>query len=422
MANIDYDRRVFDTAFALWSSRSHILETRRRLKRFTYGDQWSDPVTDNSGKRVTEGELYRQIGRKPLTNNLIRRLVKTIVGRYRDMASRNLWYDKDSERPNLLEETDSRLLEEFLISGMAIQRVADDNPFREGEAHVANVSPENFFCNDFRDHRGYDIEFAGMLHDMSPAEVVSRFGKKDRTKIRRLEKILNETINFDYPCSVTSGAFFTPMAGRCRVIECWTRQFDHGGNIRWQSRWFSASGQLLDSYPSPWAHGGHPFALKFYPLIDGEIHSFVEDLIDQQKYINRIIVLIDKILSTSAKGVLLFPKDQLTDDMDWQKIADQWARPDGIIPLKGSTSLMPVQVGGNASDSNAYKLLEMELRLFEQTSGVGSALMGTPATGATQGVEHYRELVENATVALNDTLLTFRSLINLRDTKIKNLK
>ena len=44
----------------------------------------------------------------------------------------------------------------------------------------------------------------------------------------------------------------------------------------------------------------HPICCCFTPL-DGEVWGFVEDIIDQQKYINRLIVLQDMIISASAK-------------------------------------------------------------------------------------------------------------------------
>lgn len=81
----------------------------------------------------------------------------------------------------------------------------------------------------------------------------------------------------------------------------------------WHCRWFSPMGDLLTEYESPFGHKEHPFVMKFYPLTDGEVHSLVEDVIDQQKYVNRLITLVDHILSASAKGVLLFPENAVPD-------------------------------------------------------------------------------------------------------------
>ena len=315
---------------------------------------------------------------------------------------------------------DSRLFEEFLISGMAIPRVADDNPFESGTAAVSNVNPEKFFCNNFEDPRGRDIEIVGMLHDMSPAEALMRFDKVDRERLRRLI----DTAECEVPTSLSGNAiyFFNAAPGRIRVIEVWTREFSTCSGVKWRVRWYSSTGQLLSTYLSPWAHGKHPFVLKFYPLTDGEIHSFVEDMVDQQRYINRIIILIDRIMSTSAKGVLLFPIKQKPSDMTFDEIARRWARTDGFIPITGHDQQLPVQVGGNNSDASAYRLLEMELRLFDRTAGVGAALTGGVGTTDTYtGSQHFDSQIESATAALADIFLTFRSLVKARNATLKSI-
>lgn len=415
------DRRVFETAYNLWTSRGEMITTRQRLKRYTYGDQWGD-IVNVEGRRMVERDWIVSTGRKPITNNLIRRMVKSIVGRFRDMATSARWYE-DTPHADSLEELDSRLLEEFLISGMAIQRVADDNPLLGFEPEVVNVSPEAFICNEYFDPRGRDIEMAGMLHDMSPAEVMMRFGGIGRVNKSRLMQLLRQDDSSLCGMTGVAATFFTPRKGRYRVIEIWTREYSVRQGVKWRVRWFTASGVLLDSYLSPWAHGQHPFVIKFYPLTDGEVHSFVEDLIDQQYYINRIIVMIDRIMSTSAKGVLLFPIQQKLDGISLREIGERWSRPDGIIPISGNTDIMPQQIGGTTADVAAYRLLEMELKLFDQTSGVGAALLGNAGGGAGgAGAEHYKAQVENATIALADIFRTFLSHIKQRNETLLSLQ
>ena len=410
----DMDKRVFDTAFALWASRSKIFSTRQRLKRYTYGDQWGDMISNDDGAMMIESSVIKMNGRRPITNNLIRRLIKTIVGRYRDMATENGWYDTANAEASLLEELDSRLLEEFLISGMAIQRVGDDNPLQPDSGTVTNVNPEAFFCNDFRDPRGYDIDLAGMLHDMSPAEILLRFPGKTEDERRKVQNFLAAGRSAEITCSSASRQFLVAAPGRHRVVEVWTRELTRARKVKWRVRWFTGDGMLLDSYDSPWRHGGHPFAVKFYPLTDGEIHSFVEDIIDQQRYINRLIVLIDSILKTSAKGVLLFPTPQLTPGFPLEKVKEAWAKPGGVIEISGRSNILPQQLSASGGDTAAYRLLEMELNLFDRTSGVGSALTGTAAADSA-GLGHYRAQVESATIALADVFRTFRALTERRD-------
>ena len=114
----------------------------------------------STGKAVREGLIAERSGRKPITNNLIRQLVKTVVGKYRNMRD-----EKEVERSeylshlyslNRLDELDCRLLEEFLISGCAIQRISRECR-KDGviETFVDNVCPNDFFINSINDPRGW---------------------------------------------------------------------------------------------------------------------------------------------------------------------------------------------------------------------------------------------------------------------------
>ena len=116
---------ILVSAYRAWRSGSELRERRRRLKDYTYGRQWGDRVVTPEGVRMTEGEYASQSGKTPLTNNMIRQLVKSVVGRFRHELSslEGIAVDAEIRRRNLLDELDSRMLEEFLISGCAIQRV-----------------------------------------------------------------------------------------------------------------------------------------------------------------------------------------------------------------------------------------------------------------------------------------------------------
>lgn len=417
----DFNRKIFETAYHLWESRADQYRTRLRLKRYTYGDQWSDTVSDCDGIRMPERDAITRTGKRPISNNLIRRLVKTIVGRYRDMADKNGWYDSCTDNCDL-PEVDCRVFEEFLISGISIQRIADDDPMTGRVPRVTNVDLEHFLCNDFRDPCAGDVDIVGMLHDMSPAEVYLRFGGKDGLTDSRIQSIIDASDGPRATCRGVSTEFFTARPGRVRIVEVWSRQFDNLGRLSWWARWFDASGNLLKTYISPWKHASHPFVFKFYPLTDGEVHSFVEDIVDQQRYINRLIVIMDQIMATSAKGVLLFPVTQKVKSMSWEEVARRWASPDSVIPVTGYDESLPRQITTTGGDANAFRLLEMELKLFDQTSGVGAALLGqSGAINGVTGIQHYQAQVENATIALADIFGTFRSMIKQRDAKFHSI-
>ena len=69
-----------------------------------------------------------------------------------------------------------------MISGCAIQRVADENRGGANAVWVDNVNPSRFFCNTFSDPRALDIELVGMSHDMSWPQLVNRFARGSRPR------------------------------------------------------------------------------------------------------------------------------------------------------------------------------------------------------------------------------------------------
>lgn len=428
------EKEILKSAYRAWSAAGDLRRRRARYKRYTYGDQWSDLVRDSRGRLVTERDQLTASGKRPMINNLIRQLVKTIVGRYRTQAAEAGRYDDEVSKRNNLAELDSRLLEEFLISGTAVQRISREERFGSEATWVDNVDMRKFFVNRFRDPRGWDIKLVGQLHDLTFPEVARRFAGGSRRKAESLRKLfasIDRGGSFAAePLGEPGGNvdFFCPEeAGLCRVAEVWTldscRKTDRKNpdsltiETGWHCRWMAPDGTLLADYPSPYRHGSHPYAVKFYPLTDGEVHSFVEDIIDQQRSINRLIVLIDKIMATSAKGVLLFPADQKTDNMTWEQITERWAQSDGVIPISGRGDHLPQQVMTNPGASGAYQFLQLQMKLFDDISGVGDALLGRSSITA-KGAEMLESQLRNATIALADIFDTFIAFTEERAKKL----
>lgn len=460
----EYSRKVLDAAFAAWKAAHELRQRRLRYKRYTYGQQWDDPATDADGNIVTEGQLASVSGKKPYTNNLIRRLVKSIVGHFRNNLNDSGIDDNLSEfyRRNIISELDSRLLEEFLISGCAIQRLSYERRYDNEGLWVENINPARFFVNAFQDPRAWDIEMIGMLHDMSIAEVIMRFAHGDRRKARNLQRVYRDIQsdaslrqNILLGCDRNDDIdFFRAPQGRCRVIEVWTLESreilkchdrrsglfhsiplygdrtkqerkipEHvetqwGIETYWQCRYLAPDGTLLDSGQSPYSHGTHPFIVKFYPLTDGEVHPFVEDVIDQQRYINRLITLIDHIMSVSAKGVLLFPARQKPANMTWDEVGKAWATCDRIIPYEPQSgdSHIPQQIVGNSNNHDAHRLLSIEMDMLNEVAGISDAFLGKAPAGNTSATL-YETQTRNATITLIDIFDCFKSFRYERDNK-----
>lgn len=404
---------------------------RRRLKRYTYGHQWDDVVRDATGTAVTEWELMTRSGRQPITHNLLRGFVKTVVGRFRYSLAQQPQEQDETAARNMLDELDARALEEFLISGCAVQRIVRERRPEGYGVWVDNVSPATFFCNRFHDIRGGDVQLLGMLHEMSLTQVLMRHSHGSRYRAKMIREAFDRASDQGFalpdgssPLGFDKGEerFSQPSEpGLCRLIEVWTLEVDRKGTTAWHCRYYAPDGTKIDETDSPYAHGSHPFVFKFYPLTDGEVHPFIEDILDQQRYINRLINVIDHIMSSSAKGVLLFPVDSVPKGYDLAQVISQWNQPGGVIPIDSRASRMPQQVEADGSAGMASSLLETELKLIQQISGVSGVLQGQGTGSVMNSATLYQAQLQNSAIALQDIYDTFHSFRRSRDLKLHNV-
>lgn len=477
-----------------WEEIDPFRHKRKRNRNYTYGKQWNDLIKLPDGRVMSEEEYIRQQGKVPLKNNLIRQMVKSVLGQFRNNQTQPVCVARDRKEQNLgelmsaavqyayqhnrLQELDSRTMEEFLISGICFQKIGYG--FRRGKSDVwvDEVNPNRIFFNAMEDSRHWDCTLIGELHDMPIAEVISRFSFGSRERAVQLRQIYteadNDTVRHNFENLTTRAIdrldFYMPSSpDLCRVIEVWKLESQEilnchdfrsgeyynlpvseaeavekenkarrqaarqagipdeavalietewGVTQTWRYRFFSPLGDLLDEGDTPYWHGEHPYVFKLYPLIDGEVHAFVEDVIDQQRYINRLITMIDFIMGSSAKGVLLFPEDQIPDGMTIDDIADEWTKYNGIIlfrPRPGSP--MPQQIAVNATQVGAYEMLSLQMRLFEDISGVHGAMQGKAAPAGTPS-SLYSQQIQYSSTNLLDLFESFKTFREDRDIKI----
>lgn len=478
--------RLLDEARRCWESWEEFRASRQRNKRYTYGRQWDDVITVD-GEEMTEAEYIASQGQIPLKNNLIRRLVRNVLGTYLNTRSSATCTASDpAEEPlaevmnKLLEgvrrrncdgELAMRSMEEFLISGFVVCRKWYG--FRDGvtDCWTDYVSPDHFFMDTAtRDFRGWDTALVGEIHDVS-------FGKLSAVMARRpsdfekLREIYRPEVcdsapqgSFGHsPSSRESGSgFLCPsQPGLCRVIELWRKESRprfrchdpregrvfriEAGDYRsmveaenwrrldearalgiaeaevplirarwmidevWRYYYLSHDGHVLAEGESPYRHGRHPYVFKAYPFIDGEIHSFVADVIDQQRYTNRLITLYDWAMKASAKGVLLFPESSMPKGWTLRDVADEWSRFNGVIMVRSREGdPLPQQVSSNAANIGVADLLNIQMKMFEDISGVNGALQGKLDSGNVSGAL-YSYQTRNALTSLLDILESFRS-------------
>lgn len=485
------DRRAFDIlmeAQHYWNQMEDFRKDRERNKRYTYGFQWDDKICVD-GKTMTEEEYIKSQGNVPLKNNLIRRLVKSVLGVYRSQSKEPTCTARDRDEQKLGEtmstilqcnmqlnrmtEVYARTMEEFLISGFIVHRKSYGWRNGKEDCWTDYVQPNNFFIdNNMRDFRGWDVSVLGEIHDISFGQLCEQFASshEDYRRLRdiyrwaaRKEYIASYAERFGYNRLENYDFLFTSEPGRCRVIEVWRKEqkpryrchdYQNGDIFKidvedyqkcvvavnderiemaksvsmpeeevplikatwfiddyWYFYYLSPFGDILKEGETPYEHDSHPYVFKAYPFIDGEIHSFVSDVIDQQRYTNRLITLYDWIMRASAKGVLMMPDDCLPDGVSIDDIAESWAEFNGVIVYRPSKSgRVPEQVANNSTNIGIAELLNIQLKFFEDISGVTGALQGKPGFSG-ESAAHFQQQTQNATTTLLDLLECFSGFV-----------
>lgn len=485
------DRRAFDIlmeAQYYWNQMEDFRKDRERNKRYTYGFQWDDMICVD-GKSMTEEEYIKSQGNVPLKNNLIRRLVRSVLGVYRSQSKEPTCTARDRDEQKLGEtmstilqcnmqlnrmpDVYARSMEEFLISGFIVHRKSYGWRNGKEDCWTDYVQPNNFFIdNNMRDFRGWDVSVLGEVHDISFGQLCEQFASSPQ-EYRELRDIYKWAARKDYIATYAErfgysrlenyDFLFISEPGRCRVIEIWRKEqkpryrchdyqngdifkIDEEDYVRvvlaeneermrmakevgmpeeevplikatwfvddyWYFYYLSPFGDILREGETPYEHGSHPYVFKAYPFIDGEIHSFVADVIDQQRYTNRLITLYDWIMRASAKGVLMMPEDSLPDGVSIDDIAESWTEFNGVIVYRPSKSgKVPEQVANNSTNIGIAELLNMQLKFFEDISGVTGALQGKPGYSG-ESASHYNQQTENATKSLLDLLECFSCFV-----------
>ena len=369
---------------------------------------------------------------------------------------------------NSLSEEMARMFEDFLIGGFVVsrQRYGWDE---DGQQDVwrKHVDCDNFILDsNVRDYNAKDAGLVGEIHDISLGELLHTFAKspEDYQRLTEIYKHARDRSSFTHYFEEFGKGdrihfdFLFPDNGRCRVIEVWRREqkpryrcHDYNTGELYkidiedyqemveavnqrritmgtaagmapedialiEAEWFmdnywyyymlSPFGDILEEGETPYEHKSHPYTIKAYPFIDGEIHSFINDVIDQQRYVNRLITMYDWIMRASAKGLLIVPEDCL-GNVSLQEVAETWSSFNGVLALKMKPGApMPQQISANSVNIGIGELLNIQLKFFEDISGVHGAMQGRGGPSGESGTLYMQQAM-NAATSLIDLLEVF---------------
>lgn len=368
---------------------------------------------------------------------------------------------------------------ESALSGAPVQKIGY-RYFKE--RNLEDVSVENvnsariFFNTDVSDVRLTDLRLIGEIIDTTIDDIVSNFAKSsaDEKNIREMYQSLvdrNFLGNMGLEATrIDSLDFFNAMdTNKARMFEIWQLKgewrvyahdpVDGSYNIVpyklkeiaaqnqerlrlgqeqgippeeiplieaeekfeqfWYVKYLTPYGYCLFETETPYKHEGHPYIVSLSPFVDGEVWGLIEDMIDQQRYINRLIIQLDMIISASAKGVLMVPDDVVPDDMTPSEFAKEWVKVNGVIFYKPNMQhqQIPKQITSNSVPAGLHEMIAYQMGFFQDVSGIHNAIQGKEAPSGTPA-SMYAQQAQNATINTLEMMTYFENFLQQRDRKV----
>ena len=340
---------------------------------------------------------------------------------------------------NRIRKIDINVVEELCLTGIACAKVRygywSTKNRTDGKIDLVNIN-RLFFNADIEDPRLTDIRRIGELHDYTFDDLVRNFAtcREDVQALREIYGICHdhtklENLYENHASRLQNLNFlYTNDLGKYRVIEVWERLgrwvlyiHDYADGTEeiyteltmqeveainasrieqgmaagiapdtvkliyareqyeyyWRVKYLTPNGYCIKETESTYAHEEHPYVLAAMPVIDGRFKAVLSDVIDIQRYINRLLTLLDFIIGASAKGLLMVPQECIPDDMDIQDFAREYVKTNGVILIKkGAYDKLPKQISMNGTNIGAWEMFAQEMNIMQQISGLNGAVQG----------------------------------------------
>jgi hypothetical protein len=434
------------------------------------------------GKIPLKQNIMRQIGKNLLGQYRTNPTQSIVNARAREeqgtseMLSNAL---QCAQETNMTTELDARMFEQFFLCGLAMQKIRYRLwPERELEdVWLENINQHRVFFNtNVQDPRLPEINMIGEIIDTTIDNIIASFAKskKDEQRLRDLYQIRDKEkwattvglsdvnikdISFYLPADPDTARLFEiwHMVGEWRYrahdpidgsVKIYTdrKEADEINEERkqmareqgipaeevplvliedyydqpWKVKYLTPYGDVLyEAYAEDiYKHREHPYIMALYPLINGRVWGMMEDIIDQQRYINRLIILLDFIISASAKGVLLVYEDQIPDG-DREKFLKDWRSFNGVIILNRNNlpGDLPKQISANSTNVGIVEMLTIQMRLVQEISGVNTAIQGIQPQSGTPASRYAMESQHSSLNNL-DLMSTYSMFKQKRDMKM----
>jgi len=368
---------------------------------------------------------------------------------------------RGTRRWNRAEMLERDQFEEHILSGASGFKVTIDwiSRLERNEVEIDPIDQTRIFYNlDLDDRRMKNLRLIGELHDLTPEDLLSTYardehGDFDRERAQRIKEIYGDLdkqslayvtdTGFDATDSLN---FYQPTdEGLARVVEVWTKRrklttYAHdkaratwtelGGGATeediqrvneqrrqngqppievrervedtWVVHHMTPRGDVLFEQETPYWHGSHPYVVGIANLLDGETWGLIEQMIDPQRWLNRLVTTIDHGMGVAAKGTLLVPENTIPDDMSIDDFAESWSRQGEVIKIKLKKGAQPPeQITSNAIPTGSFELLQQLKAWIEETSGVTGAQLGQEPPSDTPAMLFQQQIMQSGLTNLD---------------------
>lgn len=377
---------------------------------------------------------------------------------------------------NSTREIDARTFDLYILSGLPIQKIGYDFIDKYGHYDIVidYIDPQYIFFNgDIKDVRLNDLRRIGQIHDISKDELYVHFAKspedknildniyasalRDELLSEALSQKSREVVNFYLPTDPSKRRVIEVWEKKAvDIIEYWDKadgtegywelsldeliavnearaelymrndipedewlliEYDQSVAFKWFFKYLSPWGHVLREGETPYSHRMHPYVMYPYPLINGEVWGVLEDIIDQQRYLNRLTTLWDFIMGTSAKNTLVIDKKSL-DGQSPENLGVAYREVGGVIVLDLSQGAQrPFELGGNLPNLGISELIGMQIKWMQDISGVQPSQQGQPGMSGTPASKFAMEISQSA-LNNRDLLESFNAFRRDRDMKV----
>lgn len=476
------DHATLARAEKAWLNLSDFREQRARVYRFLYGDQFGDMVTVYEAghpNRMTMREYMEREGNIPMQTNQLQSKLNTLLGVLIKQGNEPVCKAIDAKEQqygeiltealnaNLRKNKYNKLLrdcvKDFAAGGLGVMKESwgfHIGNSRDEDSWSQYIDPDYFFFENFRDHRGWDVELIGTWYKTSFANISVAFGDTPE-RFARVSEVYNAQRMAEYgnPNEVTDEADIDNLSfmksqtlTECCVCEVWTHETKrrikvhdtNAGTIEyidaddreslreisrlnrerimlantagWKAdevqlieceeftdeyyycRMLAPDGTILHEGESTAPDRSYPFIFAITPFVNGRISGYLTEPVDHQIALNRAYCLEDWIVRNQIKGMYMIPTQLLNGRDPESFIKDAIVMGNYFFyDADNAGRYKPEILRPGAVSFDASHFIQTIRQLDESSSAISGAIQGRTTQAGTSGILFQQQTENSAT-------------------------